>query len=92
MTTILDKEIKRQVAVDGADYILAINAEGFRLTGKGRRKPEVALSWRDLLNGEAAMAVALNASLLARPPERKTEPEGAPLRSTKASPRKRPRK
>ena len=37
------------------------------LIGKGKRKPEVELRWRDLLNGEAAMAVALNASLSKRP-------------------------
>jgi hypothetical protein len=31
--------------------------------GKGKRKPEVALRWSELLSGEAALAVALNASL-----------------------------
>jgi hypothetical protein len=63
MATVLDKELKRQVTVDGADYTVAIDPDGIRLTGKGKRKPEVALHWHDLLSGEAAMAVALNASL-----------------------------
>lgn len=63
MATILDKELKRQVSVDGADYTIAIDPEGMRLVGKGKRRPEVELRWRDLLSGEAAMAVALNASV-----------------------------
>ena len=63
MATVLNKELKRQVTVDGVDYTVALDLDGLRLTGKGRRKPEVELRWRDLLSGEAAMAVALNASL-----------------------------
>lgn len=63
MATVLDKELKRQVTVDGSDYTVAVGPEGLRLTGKGKRRPEVELRWRDLLSGEAAMAVALNASL-----------------------------
>lgn len=81
MATVLDKALKRQVTVDGADYTLAVDPEGLRLTGKGKRKPEVALRWRDLLSGEAAMAVALNASLSSqRPPARRpqTEPPARP--------------
>jgi hypothetical protein len=63
VATILDKALKRQVSVDGVDYMLAIDPEGVRLTRKGRRKPEVELRWQELLSGDAAMAVALNASL-----------------------------
>ena len=67
MTTVLDKELKRQVTVDGNDYTVTLGPEGLRLTGKGKRKPEVELRWRDLLSGEAALAVALNASLSKKP-------------------------
>ena len=67
MTTVLDKELKRQITVDGADYTVALDPQGLRLLGKGRRKPEVALRWSDLLSGQAALAVALNASLSTRP-------------------------
>jgi hypothetical protein len=84
VATVLDKELKRQVTVDGADYTVAVDPEGIRLTGKGKRRPEVELRWRDLLSGEAAMAVALNASLAKRqsaakpgtgqPPGRTSEP------------------
>ena len=63
MATVLDKELKRQVSVDGVDYMVAFDPDGVRLTRKGRRKPEIELRWRELLSGDAAMAVALNASL-----------------------------
>ena len=63
MATVLAKELKRQVTVDGVDYTVVLDPDGVRLTVKGRRKPEVELRWRDLLSGEAAMAAALNASL-----------------------------
>jgi hypothetical protein len=63
VTTVLDKELKRQVTVDSMAYTVCLDADGLRLTGKGKRKPEVELRWRDLLNGDAAMSMALNASL-----------------------------
>jgi hypothetical protein len=49
VATVLDKELRRLVTVDGADYTVALNPNGFRLTGKGKRRPEVELRWRDLL-------------------------------------------
>jgi hypothetical protein len=67
VATVLDKTLKRQVSVDGVDYMVALDPEGIRLTQKGKRRPEVELRWRALVSGEAAMAVALNASLAARP-------------------------
>jgi hypothetical protein len=63
LTTVLDKELRRQITVDGIVYTVSLDPDGFRLIGKGKRKPEVRLQWRELLSGEAAMAVALNASL-----------------------------
>ena len=84
VATVLDKELKRQVTIDGADYTVAIDPEGLRLTGKGKRKPEVQLRWRDLLSGDAAMAVALNASLSKKGPAT-TQPaaEQPPARASK---------
>lgn len=91
MVTVLDKELKRQVTVDGVDFTVVVDPEGLRLTGKGKRRPEVELRWRDLLSGEAAMAVALNASL-AKPHAAPTpETAGSPDRSSKRAPGKRPR-
>ena len=64
MATVLDKELKRQVTVNGVDYTVVVDPEGIRLTGKGKRRPEVELRWRDLLSGEAAMAVTVWAAWL----------------------------
>ena len=90
VATVLDKELKRQVTVDGSDYTVALDPEGIRLTGKGKRKPEVELRWRDLLSGEAAMAVALNASL-ARKPQAAIEAEAEPSdgEASRRAPKKR---
>jgi hypothetical protein len=90
MTTALDKELKRIITVDGEPYTVAIDPEGLRLTGKGRRKPEVALRWLDLLSGEAALAVALNASLSREAPPARQAPEEQPAdRAPRKAPRKR---
>ena len=83
MATVLDKELKRQVTVDSVDYTIAVDPEGIRLTGKGKRRPEVELRWRDLLSGEAAMAVALNASLTKRQAGTGPETEQSPDRESK---------
>ena len=89
MATVLDKELKRQVTVDGVAYTVAVDPDGFRLTGKGKRTPQVELRWRDLLSGDAAMAVALNASLSKRrQPATKPVTEQAPDRASKRVPKK----
>ena len=91
MATVLDKELKRQVTVEGIAYTVAVDPEGIRLTGKGKRKPEVELRWRELLSGEAAMAVALNASLAQGHPAGSPKVEQRSDRTSKAAPKKRPR-
>ena len=79
-----------QVTVDGVDYTVVVDPEGLRLTGKGKRKPEVELRWRDLLSGEAAMAVALNASLSKTGQAATKQPtERSSDRTTKGAPKKR---
>jgi hypothetical protein len=89
MTTVLDKELKRQVSVDGADYTVTLGPDGIRLTGKGKRKAEVELRWRDLLSGDAALAVALNASLAKGHAVSAPEPRPLPDRASKRAPKKR---
>ena len=89
MATVLDKALRRQVAVDGVDYMVVVDPDGIRLTRKGRRRPEVELRWRELLSGEAAMAVALNASLSkTRQPAIKPATEPSPDRASKPLPKK----
>ena len=62
MTTKLEKALKRELAIDGEPWMLTITPEGLKLTQKGKRKGQ-ELSWKDLISGQAALAVALNASL-----------------------------
>jgi hypothetical protein len=60
--TRLDKPLKRELDIKGKPHVLTIDSNGFRLTRKGRRKG-IELAWQALVSGDAAMAVALNASL-----------------------------
>lgn len=62
MTTKLEKALKRQIDIKGKPYVVTITPEGFKLTEKGKRKGQ-ELIWGDLVSGQAALAVALNASL-----------------------------
>jgi hypothetical protein len=54
--------LKRQLDLDGVAYTLTLDADGLRLVEKGKRKG-VELRWTDLVNGDAALASALQASL-----------------------------
>ena len=60
--TKLDRPLKREIRVKKDSFVLTVDPDGLKLTKKGRRKG-IELLWKDLLSGEAAMAVALNASL-----------------------------
>lgn len=60
--TKLEKVLKRELDIDGGTYVLTISPDGLKLTPKGKRKG-LELSWKDLVSGQAALAVALNASL-----------------------------
>jgi hypothetical protein len=62
MTTQLDKILRRQIRIKGQDYIVALSPEGLKLTVKGKRNG-LELSWSALVSGDAALAVALNASV-----------------------------
>ncbi|HSE51030.1 MAG TPA: hypothetical protein VLB00_02515 [Gemmatimonadales bacterium] len=62
MTTKLEKPLKRELEIGGQPYILQITPAGLKLTPKGKRKGQEIL-WDALISGEAALAVALNASL-----------------------------
>lgn len=63
MTTELDKTLKRIVQIDGIPWTVILDPEGLRIVGRGKRRPQVELKWKDLVSGEAALAVALRASV-----------------------------
>ncbi|MCX7512204.1 hypothetical protein [Frateuria sp. STR12] len=63
--TPLDKPLKREIRIGEDAYTLTLDPDGLKLTEKGRRHG-VALSWKDLVSGDAALATALQASLEAK--------------------------
>jgi hypothetical protein len=63
MTTKLQNAFKRELDLNGEKYTLTVTPEGFKLVQKGKRKG-IELQWAALVNGEAALATALNASTL----------------------------
>ncbi len=91
MTTPLDKTLRRQITVKGQDYIIALSPEGLKITLKGKRKG-LELSWNALISGDAALAVALNASVgqfaaqsaANEPPNQKPETPGHPPRNSRS--------
>lgn len=62
MTTRLDAPLRRELDIEGAAYTLTIDAARLRLVPKGRRKG-LELRWADIVNGDAALAAALQGSL-----------------------------
>lgn len=62
MPTVLDKTLKRQLIVNKEPYILTLSPTGFMILPKGKRKG-VEIPWHSVVNGDAALATALNASL-----------------------------
>jgi hypothetical protein len=74
MTTRLESPLKREILIKGEPYRLTISPLGLHLARKGRRKG-YELSWLDFVNGEAALASALNASLQAAPAETPATPK-----------------
>jgi len=63
MTTKLNSAFKRELDVNGEKYTITLSPDGFKLVQKGKRKG-VELQWAALVNGEAALATALNAATL----------------------------
>jgi hypothetical protein len=59
--TRLDKVLRREIAIGEAAYTLSIDPDGMKLVEKGKRKG-LELKWQELVNGDAALAAALQAS------------------------------
>ncbi len=62
MPTVLDKTLKREITIDGKQFVVSISPQGFKIVPKGKRKGQEIL-WSAVVNGDAALATALNASL-----------------------------
>jgi hypothetical protein len=60
--TPLDKPLRRELEIEGKPYTLTIDPQYLKLVEKGRRNG-IQLAWTDLVNGDAALATALQASL-----------------------------
>ena len=60
--TPLDKPLRRELEVQGRAYTLTLDPHGLKLVEKGRRKG-IELAWADIVNGDAAITAALQASL-----------------------------
>ncbi len=66
MATKLAGPLKRELMIAGTPYTLTISPDGLKVVRKGKRTGR-ELAWRDLVSGDAALAIALNASLEAEP-------------------------
>ena len=62
MATPLNKPLKRELHIGGRSYVVTLSPLTLKLTPKGKRKG-LELQWEALVNGDAALAVALNASV-----------------------------
>ena len=76
MTTKLGGPLKRELEIEGQLYTLTITPDALKLVPKGRRKG-YELGWKALVSGEAALASALNASLVEAPASDPTERGGS---------------
>jgi hypothetical protein len=63
--TPLDKPIKRALTLGSKTYTLVIDPDGMKLAEKGHRRG-VELRWKDVLSGDAGLAAALQASVVAK--------------------------
>jgi hypothetical protein len=60
--TPLEKTLKRALRIDGRDYVVTLTPDAVKITEKGRRLG-LELPWADLISGDSALAIALQASV-----------------------------
>jgi hypothetical protein len=60
--TPLVKTLKRALRIGGRDYVVTLTPGALKITHKGRRLG-LELTWADLISGDAALAMALQASV-----------------------------
>ena len=61
----LAEPLKRELELNGQPYTLTVSGEGFTLAPKGKRKG-LHMQGVDLVSGDAALAVALQASVASK--------------------------
>jgi hypothetical protein len=52
MATKLNKQLKREIEIDGKPYMVTLAPEGLKLTEKGKRLGK-EVTWKELLGGGA---------------------------------------
>ena len=62
MATKLNKQLKREIEIDGKPYMVTLSPEGVKLTEKGKRLGK-EVTWKELVSGDATLSNALSASL-----------------------------
>ena len=60
--TPLDKTLKRAIRIQDRDFVVTLTPNSLKLTQKGHRLG-LDLPWESMVNGDSALAVALQASL-----------------------------
>jgi len=63
MATKLEKPLKREIEIGGQAFIVTLTPQALALVGKGRRKG-IEIRWDEMISGEAALARALQASIV----------------------------
>ena len=53
MATKLNKQLKREIEVDGKPYMVTLSPEGLKLTEKGKRLGK-EVTWKELVGGDAS--------------------------------------
>jgi hypothetical protein len=80
MTTPLRATLKRSLTIEGREFVVTLTPAALKVTLKGKRNG-VELAWKELVNGDAALAVALQASVAGIAEPKKTPPPARKKRS-----------
>jgi hypothetical protein len=62
MATKLNKQLKREIEIDGKPYMVTLSPEGVKLTEKGKRLGK-EVTWKELVTGDVELSNTLSASL-----------------------------
>ena len=62
MATKLDKQLKRELSIEGQPYMVTISPDGIKVVEKGKRNGH-ELSWAAIVSGDAKLANDLQMSV-----------------------------